>query len=288
MTAVAILTYNRLQTLKKVLASVMTHNRVEDIAVFEDCGQSDGTRQWLTSTTNKVPRPDLLATENHLGGGGIKAFLGTDNLGVSGNSNRALKWFMEETTADHLLLCNDDVEFLGDAGRAYSSAHCATNIGLLCFCDFTSPQYKCTPVTYRGVPLKKLSRMTGMVMSITRNLVESIGYFDPQFGRFGEEHCYYTVRARYAGHQSIMGIHQYCLDIEPQIPVLKHQVVNSTISSQEKPTLDRVAGSMMREKSKRYPFTSPYLGFSLIRNRFTDSMTDVGVETDFLLGHTSV
>ena len=56
MTAVAILTYNRLQTLKKVLASVMTHNRVEDIAVFEDCGQSDGTRQWLTSTTKKVPQ----------------------------------------------------------------------------------------------------------------------------------------------------------------------------------------------------------------------------------------
>ena len=288
MTAVAILTYNRLQTLKKVLASVMIHNRVEDIAVFEDCGQSDGTRQWLTSTIKKVPRPDLLATENHLGNGGIKAFLGTDNLGVSGNSNRALKWFMEETTSDHLLLCNDDVEFLGDAGLAYSSAHRATNIGLLCFCDFTSPQYKCTPVTYRGVPLKKLSRMTGMVMSITRNLVESIGYFDPQFGRFGEEHCDYTVRARHAGHQSIMGIPQYCLDIEPQIPVLKHQVVNSTISSQEKPMLDHVAGSMMREKSKRYSFTNPYLGFSLLRNRVTDSMVESGIETDFLLGHTSV
>jgi len=261
---------------------------VEDMAIFEDCGQSDGTRQWLTSTTKKVPRPDLLATEHSLGGGGPKAFLGTDNLGVSGNSNRALKWFMEETKADHLLLCNDDVEFFGDAGNAYSSAHWATNIGLFCFCDFTSQQYKCTPVTYRGVQLKKLSRMTGMVMSITRQLVESIGYFDPQFGRFGEEHCDYTVRARYAGQQSIMGIHQYCLDIDPQTPVLKHQVVNSTISIQEKPLLDQAAGSMMREKSKRYPFTDPYLGFSLLRNRFTDSMVESGIETDFLLGHTSV
>ena len=286
MTAVAILTYNRLQTLKKVLASVMTHNRVDNIAIFEDCGQSDGTRRWLAST-KRLPRPDLLAAEYHLGGG-IKAFLGTDNLGVSGNSNRALKWFMEETNADHLLLCNDDVEFVGDAGKAYHSAHLATNIGLLCFCDFTSPQYKCTPVNYRGVPLKRLSRMTGMVMSITRQLVESIGYFDPQFGRFGEEHCDYTVRARFAGHQSIMGIQQYCLDIDVQNPVLKHQVVPSTISSQEKPLLDHVAGSMMREKSKRYPFTSPYLGFSLLRNRFTDSMADGGIETDFLVGHHSI
>lgn len=266
----------------------MIHNRVGDIAIFEDCGQSDGTRQWLTSSVKTVPRPEIMAVEHQLGSSGVKAFLGTDNLGVSGNSNRALKWFMNETSADHLLLCNDDVEFVGDAGKAYREAHLATNVGLFCFCDFTSPQYKCWPITYRGVSLKRLSRMTGMVMSVTRQLVESIGYFDPQFGRFGEEHCDYTVRARYAGHQSIMGIQQYCLDIDPKAPVLKHQVVNSTISSQEKPLLDHVAGSMMREKSKRYPFTSPYLGFSLVRNRFTDSMVDGGIETDFLVGHHSI
>ncbi len=287
MTAIAILTYNRLPALQKVLTSVMTHNKVPDIAIFEDCGQQDQTRHWLTSSTKKISRPDLMATENHLGVG-IKAFLGTDNLGVSGNSNRAIKWFMDETKADHLLLCNDDVEFLGDAGKIYRESHMATQVELFCFCDFTSPQYKCTPITYRGIQLKRLSRMTGMVMSLTRKLVESIGYFDPQFGRFGEEHCDYTVRARCAGHQNVMGIQQYCLDINPNVPVLRHQVVNSTVSQMEKPELDRLASSVMREKSKRYSFTDPYLGFSLVRNRFSDSVSDSGTETDLLIGHHGV
>ena len=288
MTAIAILTYNRLPALQKILESIMNQNKVKDIAIFEDCGQQDTTRFWLNSTLPKIPRPDLMATQHILGGGTVQAFLGTDNLGVAGNSNRALKWFMEETTADHLLLCNDDIEFVGNAAKAYRDAHDGTQIELFCFCDFTSTQYKCTPVIYRGFALKKLSRMTGMMMSITRKLVESIGYFDPQFGRFGEEHCDYTIRARYAGHQNIMGIQQYCVDINPSIPVLKHQEVNSTISQAEKPELDRVASLTMREKSKRYPFTSPYLGFSLVRNRMTDSMNEAGIQTEFLLGHTSI
>ena len=288
MTAIAILTYNRLPALQTVLGSVMTHNRVKHLAVFEDCGQQDSTRQWLTSTTTQKKRPDLMATEHHLGSGNTIAFLGTDNLGVAGNSNRALKWFMEETDADHLLLCNDDIEFIGPAGKLYRDSHMATQIELLCFCDFTSPQYKCIPVVHRGVQLKKLGRMTGMMMSITRKLVESIGYFDPQFGRFGEEHCDYTVRARCAGHQSIMGIQQYCLDVNPTIPVLKHQTVNSTVQPGEKHELDRVASTTMREKSKRYSFTSPYLGFSLVKNRLVDSMNESGTEHDFLLGHHSI
>jgi hypothetical protein len=169
------------------------------IAIFEDCGQADGTRQFLTAANNK-PRPDLMAVEHAITvpyrkpgtldhtPREITAYLGTDNLGVAGNSNRAIKWFMEETGANHLMLCNDDLEFLGDAATTYSKAHDVTDVDLFCFCDFESPQFKCTPVRYRGTPLKKLSRMTGIMMSVTRRLVQSIGYFDPQFGKFGEEH----------------------------------------------------------------------------------------------------
>lgn len=200
MTAIAILTYNRLETLQKALHSILTNGDPgTPIAIFEDCGQADGTRKFLTAANNK-PRPDLLAVEHAISfpfrrpgtldftPRRIMAYLGTDNLGVAGNSNRALKWFMDETHADHLMLCNDDLEFVGDAATIYSKAHADTDVDLFCFCDFTSPQFKCTPITYRGEKLKKLSRMTGIMMSITRKLVESIGYFDPQFGKFGEEH----------------------------------------------------------------------------------------------------
>lgn len=295
MTAIAILTYNRLETLQRVINSVLTHYGPETpIAIFEDCGQEDGTRKFLTATSQK-PRPDLMAVEHavacqHRKPGTlefaprkIKAFLGTDNLGVAGNSNRALKWFMDETEADHLMLCNDDLEFVGDAASIYAKAHADTDVDLFCFCDFTSAQYKCTPIKYRGTPLKKLSRMTGIMMSITRKLVESIGYFDPQFGRFGEEHCDYTVRARYAGHQNLFGIQQYCLDVEHS--AIKHQAVASSITPEEKPDLDHVASTAMARKSGRYPFSSGYLPFSLIRNPMVDAMNSVGIEADLVSHH---
>ena len=299
MTAIAILTYNRLETLQKALNSLLVHCGPESpIAIFEDCGQSDGTRKYLTSRMDEDKiqlRQDLRAVEYSaslkqrlpgtldLGLHRLKAYLGTDNLGVAGNSNRALKWFMEETDADHLMLCNDDLEFVGDAAAIYAKAHTATDIDLFCFCDFTSPQYKCTPTTYRGTKLKKLSRMTGMMMSITRKLVESIGYFDPQFGRFGEEHCDYTVRARYAGHQNLFGNQQYCLDVDHT--TIRHQPVASSVSQDEKPELDHVASSAMARKSGRYPYVSGYLPFTLIRNPVVDAMNLVGTETDMVSHH---
>lgn len=295
MTAIAILTYNRLETLQKALHSILTNGHPEmPIAIFEDCGQADGTRKFLTAANNK-PRPDLMAVEHSIlfpfrkhgtlefTPRRITAYLGTDNLGVAGNSNRALKWFMDETNADHLMLCNDDLEFTGDASTVYAKAHSVTDVDLFCFCDFTSPQFKCTPIRYRGTPLKKLSRMTGIMMSITRRLVESIGYFDPQFGRFGEEHCDYTVRARYAGHQNLYGNQQYCLDVEHSL--IRHQSVASSVSQEEKPELDHIASTAMARKSGRYPYTSGYLPFSLIRNPMVDAMNSVGIEADLVSHH---
>jgi hypothetical protein len=297
MTAIAILTFNRLSalqtSLKTALGSIMKSGQYKTpIAVFEDCGQADQTRSWLQSANNKpVKRPDLLATHHPLAVSThpapklVQVFLGTDNLGVAGNSNRAIKWFMDETEADHLLLCNDDVEFVGDAVKAYSTAHDETNIELLCFCDLPGEQFKCTPLVYRGVRLKRLNRMTGMVMSMTRKLVESIGYYDCQFGKFGEDHCDVNIRARYAGHINVHNIQQYSLDIDPIEPVLRHQKVESCIGTNEKPDLDRHAHAVMIEKSKRYPFTNPYVGFSLRRNVLVDSINDRGTEVGLMVGY---
>lgn len=64
-------------------------------------------------------------------------------------------------------------------------------------CDFdkASPAISGHPDTYkwathrwRGYTLKLLPRFTGIMISVTRELVEKIGYFDAEFGKFGEEH----------------------------------------------------------------------------------------------------
>jgi GT2 family glycosyltransferase len=289
--AIAILTYNRIGPLQKTFGSVMqTKDRTSPVAIFEDCGQSDATRAWLRNNVQGERIESVLATRYTLSKSTapsrVEAFLGDENLGVAGNSNRALWWFMNHTTADHLMLCNDDIEFVGDATALYRTAHESTGIGLFCFCDFDSEQFKCTPVLCRGTKLKKLSRMTGMMMSITRKLVESIGYMDPQFGPFGEDHCDFTVRARCAGHQAVNGQDLYCLDVEqPEPPLLKHQVVASCIDPNDKPHLDAMANAVMVEKSKAYHFSDAYLAYSLKRNHLVDSINGRGTMADALLNH---
>lgn len=289
--AIAILTYNRIGPLQRTFGSIMqTKARTTPVAIFEDCGQAETTRAWLRNNVSGEKNGNLLATKYILSKstapGRVEAFLGDENLGVAGNSNRALWWFMNCTTADHLMLCNDDIEFVGDASAMYKAAHDSTGVGLFCFCDFDSDQFKCVPILCRGVKLKKLSRMTGMMMSITRKLIESIGYMDPQFGQFGEDHCDFTVRARCAGHQSVNGHGIYCLDVEqPEQPLLKHQEVTSCIDPNEKPHLDAVANAVMIEKSKAYQFSDPYLAYSLKRNHLVDAINGRGTMADAMLNH---
>jgi hypothetical protein len=164
--------------------------------VFEDCGQRDGTERFLSQGRIAQPALHLLAEEylvnpeNHGSAQfpAVSMFLGTRNLGVTGNTNRALHWFLTETDADHLCLCNDDLHVDGDFVRLYGKAHQDLEVGFFCFSDFTDPKYAFTTAQMRGYTVKFLSRYTGIMMSMTRELVEKIGYFDTAFGAFGEEH----------------------------------------------------------------------------------------------------
>jgi hypothetical protein len=148
-------------------------------------------------------------------------FLGTENLGVSGNSNRAIKWFMDETDADHLCLCNDDLHVLGDFVSFYQRGHVDLDVGMFCFCPhggvYDHDSYKWVTVRSRGYSIRLMPRMTGIMISITRKLIEKVGYFDTRFGKFGEEHCDYTYRCRFAGGIRLDGQDQGCLDLEPAV-----------------------------------------------------------------------
>lgn len=164
-------------------------------AIFEDCGQRDNTADMLQRGRLLKPRPDLMAVEYEVPEtvGDVtfpntRVFMGSRNLGVTGNSNRALKWFMDETDADHLCLCNDDLYVDGDFVKFYGQAHKDLNVGLFCFCDFTGETYRWTTYPWRGYRVKLMPRFTGIMMSITRDLLKKVGYFDAAFGQFGEEH----------------------------------------------------------------------------------------------------
>lgn len=279
--AIAILTYRRLHALRAMMEGIEKHCPQYQTAIFEDCGQRDATADWLTKGRRGAKCPELMATGWHLkpdDGTGINyganwpnttIFLGDRNLGVTGNSNRALAWFMNGN-CDHLLLCNDDLFVTGDFAKAYAQAHQDLGVGMFCFCDFTekSPAISGAPETYkwtvypwRGYKVKLLPRFTGIMMSVTRELVDKIGYFDAEFGKFGEEHCDYTIRARLAGGIQLQGQEMNCLDIEHNC--LRHQDVETSMTGVARANADAESMRIMERASFEYRMRHYYRPYRL-------------------------
>lgn len=282
---ICVLTFRRKSSLQITLRGLKEHCAKYPLAVFEDAGNRDGTVDFLTDTKPKFFHdPSLLANvHNHPD---WRAFIGTHNLGVAGNSNRALKHFMD-SDCDHLCLMNDDLHILGDFVGYYAKAHRDLNIGFFCFCDFTHHEsYKWVSVRSRGYGIKILPRLTGIMLSMTRSVVEKIGYFDTRFGKFGEEHCDYTYRARFAGFVKLDGQDQNGIDLEPDPPLLRHQEAETSISGPERMAADSHAVAAMRQASQEYRYTHYYRPLCLKMPTYAGSQTTGGVPVANLDGYT--
>ena len=218
-----------------------------------------------------------------------QVFMGQRNLGVAGNSNRALKWFMD-SKADHLCLCNDDLFVEGNFVDFYAKAHQDLNVGMFCFCDFTekSPaisgppeSYKWTTYPWRGYKLKFLPRFTGIMVSITRSLLEKVGYFDAVFGQFGEEHCDFTVRCRMAGGIRIDKQDMNCLDVEHAL--LRHQDVETSVTGLTRKMADAEAAHIMEQCTRTYHNTHYYRPYRLKMPRMGGGYMGGGIPVRNLL-----
>ena len=157
-------------------------------------------------------------------------------------------------------------------------------------CDFTekSPAISGAPETYkwtvypwRGYSLKFLPRFTGIMMSVTRALVEKIGYFDAIFGKFGEEHCDYTIRARMAGGIRLNNQDMNCLDVEHKL--LKHQDVTSSMVGIPRQRADREASLIMQEAGRTYNCRNPHRPFRLFMPRNAAGYSGGGLRVQHLL-----
>ena len=99
------------------------------------------------------------------------------------------------------------------------------------------------------------------MMSVTRELVEKIGFFDPEFGKFGEEHCDYTIRARMGGGIRCEGQDMNCLDVEHTL--LAHQDVQTSMVGVARDHANQEASQVMQRASFEYRFRHYYRPFSL-------------------------
>ncbi len=292
--AVAILTYNRQPVLETTLSTLATHGILGKypLAIFDDCSRRDNTVDYLLDKCVGPASYGQTYMADYAAGRDFQVWLGRHNLGVAKNTNRAIHWFEHQTDADHLMLLNDDIRALGNFVEGYAEAHEDTSIGMFCFTDFAHPTYKWEPINAAGKtkmwPIKKMHRMTGIAMSMTRECVKKIGYFNPNFRKFGQEHCEYTYRASFAGQMIANKKAHACLDVNFDPPLLEHQEVESSISLIEKPTHDKEAEFTLRNIAVGYQFNPWYVPFSLGPTQYVAQYGTFGIPTTNIRGYAKV
>lgn len=284
--AIAVLTYRRSETVQTMLKGLEQHCATYPVAVFEDCGQRDDTSRVLQHGRTPVYRPEYMVYQYQAGDSArfpfAQIFMGERNLGVAGNSNRAIHWFMTETDADYLCLCNDDLHVLGDFAAFYAKASRDLGVEHFCFCDFTHhPSYKWTTYNVRGYPVKFMPRFTGIMLMFTRSLLNKVGYFDAQFTQFGEEHCDMTIRCRFAGGIRLEGRDMNCLDVEHQL--LKHQECGTSVTGHDRQRADQEASAVMRQCSQDYGWRHYYRPYRLLLPKMAGGYSGGGISVTNLL-----
>lgn len=277
---IAILTYRRAPILRTFLKSLETHCPQYPVAVFEDCANADETTAMLTGGLQFVGKDrEIEATVWKHSTKPFTVFLGLRNGGVAANSNRAIRWFERQPEFDHLCLCNDDLDALGDFPVEYAKAHQELGVGLFCHCDlkvlgdaYKGPEVKVLNTKVRIIPA---GRQTGCMMSITRALVCRIGYYNVLCGRLGQEHVEYNNRAALAGFIKLRGQTQIAMDLAA--PSLRMQLCRPSVSGYERQVLDSYANQAIRNIAAHYQTESWYVPFRMFHTPYAGGMEGKGI-----------
>ena len=183
---VGILSYNRLDCLKRLISSIRIHTDLSRTTVFvSDESTDSAVKEWLRN------QGDVVLLDNK------------ERLGVAGNSNRLLKCL---SRFKYKILLNDDVEILNDGWqRFYVDAMQKT--GMHHFCFRQNGVYGATPLEAQrvkagGLILNRIEKkVQGAVMALDHLCFEKVGYFDEGFNPYGMEHVDWSHRVQLSGIQ---------------------------------------------------------------------------------------
>lgn len=183
---VGILSYNRLGSIQRLIASIRKHTNLTSTTVFvSDESSIPEVRNWLSQ------QPDIICV------------FGDSRLGVAGNTNRLLKCL---SRFKYKLLLNDDVEIMSNGWDSfYFKAMERTKLHHFCFKQVgiygatTSGE---TRKDYDGTIIKTIhEKPQGAIMALDHFAFETAGYFDEKFGIYGFEHVDWSRRVALSGIQ---------------------------------------------------------------------------------------
>jgi hypothetical protein len=184
---------------------------------------------------------------------------------------------------------NDDLHVMGDFVSWYAQAHADLKVGMFSFCDFTHhPSYKWIDIRKLGYIVKICPRMTAIMTSMTREVIKAIGYYDAQFGKFGQEHCDHMNRARFAQFMNLDGMMQPQIDVhhhltsQPQRVLLRHQECETSVVGIDRRAADQEADAIMKAVGTSYRHRHLYREFCLHLPKVAGAHGKQGIPVDDL------
>jgi len=177
---VGILSYNRVDSLKRLINSIIKYTDLNKTTIFisDDCSDKDDMVQYLSEMPN-----NFVIIKND------------ERLGISGNSNRLLKCL---SRFNNCLLLNDDVEVLSHGWEYfYSTVMSKTKLGHMVFRQ---------PGIYNATNKGEIAQINninlnvvyekphGAILAYTNSYFQKCGYFDQRYGLYGMEHVDWSSR----------------------------------------------------------------------------------------------
>ena len=184
-----------------------------------------------------------------------------DNQGVAVNSNRLIKGLYDRG-CDFIFILNDDVLALGDFTQLYVDASKDTGIDHFSFRRPALAKVE-DDIKINNTELTVLYSITGNMLFLTRNLVDKIGYFDTNYGKYVEEHVDYTKRANLSGAFKDVKVHVgRSLDVKKSIDLLSTQEFKSSVEDKDKSYWHTIASTYNNNKwntpIKKVPLYVPF------------------------------
>lgn len=183
---VGVLSYNRIDCLKRLINSIRSYTDLSKTTIFIS-DESDSISQedinWLNSLQNIV-------------------VIRNSRIGIAGNSNRLLNCL---SRFKYKILLNDDVEILNN-GWEHFYVDAALKSGIKHFCYRQVGVYGAqigSRVKINNFDLNVIhEKPHGAVMFFDDDIFKEIGFFDESFGLYGMEHVDWSERAASAQKQS--------------------------------------------------------------------------------------
>ncbi len=183
---VGILSYNRANSLRRLINSIVNHTDLRGTTIFVS---DDGSGDPAT-----LP---LLEQISH----NVVVLKNPEQIGIAGNTNRLLRCL---SRFKYGLILNDDVEVLRKGWEGFYFKHMQRS-GLHHFLYREVGVYgakKGDRADVNGVPLwKVMDKPHGAVMAFTNKMLKKVGFFDERFGLYGMEHVDWSQRAWELGLQ---------------------------------------------------------------------------------------